>query len=107
MAEWTSYLIPNLMASALWDIDLIGRAGCDLFLCVVSDSPALTSCSVYTIRSSFINTTRVVLVILSAAGLYATRYLILNDGITDYYGPQLLPGAKEPARNFYTGGSGD
>lgn len=84
MAEWTSYLIPNLMASALWDIDLIGRAG-----------------------SSFINTTRVVLVILSAAGLYATRYLILNDGITDYYGPQLLPGAKEPARNFYTGGSGD
>lgn len=59
--------------------------------------------------SSLINATKLALVFLSAAGYYATWYILLNNGTTDYMahirdvGPRLLPGTKEPVRTVYTG----
>ncbi len=59
--------------------------------------------------STLINATKVALILLSAAGYYATWYLLLNNGTTDYMahirdvGPRLLPGTKEPVRTIYTG----
>ena len=59
--------------------------------------------------SSLINVTKLALLFLSAAGYYATWYILLNNGTADYmahirdFGPRLLPGTKEPVRTVYTG----
>ena len=59
--------------------------------------------------SSLINATRLALLFLSATGYYATWYILLNNGTTDYmahirdFGPRLLPGTKEPLKTVYTG----
>lgn len=59
--------------------------------------------------SCLINSTKVALACLSAAAYYATWYILVNNGTTDYMahirdvGPRLLPGTKEPLRTVYTG----
>lgn len=59
--------------------------------------------------SSLINVTKFALVLLSAAGYYATWYIFLNNGTTKHMahvrdvGPRLLPGTEEPVRTVYTG----
>ena len=58
---------------------------------------------------SSINLSKVALGFLSAAGYYATWYILLNNGSTDHMahirdvGPRLLPGTEEPVRTVYTG----
>ena len=58
---------------------------------------------------SLITATKIALVFFSAAGYYATWYLLLNNGTTKHMadirdvGPRLLPGTNEPVKTVYTG----
>ena len=59
--------------------------------------------------SSLIDATRAALLLLSAAGFYATWYILLNNGTVDHMkhirdlGPRLLPGTDQPLKTVYTG----
>jgi hypothetical protein len=58
---------------------------------------------------SLITNAQFVLIFLSAVGFYATWYILLKNGTTDYmseirdFGPRLLPGTKEPLKTVYVG----
>jgi len=58
---------------------------------------------------SLITNTIFALLLLSVTGLYATWYILLNNGTTHYmsdirdFGRRLLPGTKEPLKMFYLG----
>ena len=70
---------------------------------------SITLVVVYTLMSSLINATRAALLLLSAAGFYATWYILINNGTVDYMthirdvGPRLLPHTNEPLKTVYTG----
>ena len=57
--------------------------------------------------STLINTTKIVLLVLCAAGGYATWYLLMNNGTALYMqqlgDARLLPGTKEALKTVYTG----
>ena len=57
--------------------------------------------------SPLLNATKAALVLLSAAGYYATWHFLLNNGTADHmahgWEAGLLPGTKEPIRTVYTG----
>lgn len=59
--------------------------------------------------SLMINASRLVLLLLCAAGYYGTWHILLNNGTTEYMahirdvGPRLLPGTNEPLKTKYIG----